>query len=222
MSGQCIGSPVKLLTTPWFLMPIARAGLWARPVTGSFWYNSITTRREKVSEMVRRSFWAWGMESDEPTIGEQRDTAERLSRQYGVPLQVVPVPTVADLNLRQPRITPPSALATFCSSDTHDRAAHSYGRSYRDRIRAFNCHFPNPPDVVAHPRTEPEVERILEWCSTSGYAAIPYGGGSSVVGGVDEAKGLHYSIACARHTKTPASREAKLPERPDPESRNGC
>jgi alkyldihydroxyacetonephosphate synthase len=52
-------------------------------------------------------------------------------------------------------------------------------------VRAFNRQFPNPPDVVAHPRNEREVEAVLEWCSASGYAAIPFGGGSSVVGGVE-------------------------------------
>ena len=52
-------------------------------------------------------------------------------------------------------------------------------------MRAFNRQFPNPPDVVAHPRNEQEVEAVLEWCSGAGYAAIPYGGGSSVVGGVE-------------------------------------
>ena len=134
---------------------------------------------------ARRSFWAWGMESDEPTPEEQRQTAERLSQRYGVSLEAVPAPTVADLSLRPPRITAPSSLASFCSTDTHDRAAHNYGRSFRDRIRAFNGDFPNPPDMVAHPSTEEEVVAVLDWCSSSGYAAIPYGGGSSVVGGVE-------------------------------------
>jgi alkyldihydroxyacetonephosphate synthase len=38
--------------------------------------------------------------------------------------------------------------------------------------------------VVAHPRDEAGVERLLEWCSQERVAAIPYGGGTSVVGGV--------------------------------------
>ena len=134
---------------------------------------------------ARRSFWAWGMVSDEPTPEQQRQTAERLSQRYGVSLEAVPAPTVADLNLRPPRITAPASLADFCSTDTHDRASHNYGRNFRDRIRAFNGDFPNPPDIVAHPSTEQEVEAVLDWCSGSGYAAIPYGGGSSVVGGVE-------------------------------------
>ena len=135
--------------------------------------------------MSRRSFWAWGMESDEPTPEQMREAAARLSQQYGVPLDPVSPPALAGLNLRKPRITPPPAVAPFCSTDTHDRAVHSYGRGFRDRVRAFNGQFPNPPDIVAHPRNEQEVVLVLEWCSGSGHVAIPYGGGSSVVGGVE-------------------------------------
>ncbi len=135
--------------------------------------------------MPRRSFWAWGMESDEPTAAQRLQLAERLSRAYGVPVEVPPIPASADLDLRQPRVTPPPSLAAICVTDTHDRAVHSYGRSFRDRIRAFNRQFPNPPDVVAYPSDEAEVVAVLDWCSGQGYAAIAYGGGSSVVGGVE-------------------------------------
>ena len=133
----------------------------------------------------RRSFWAWGMEADEPTLHQRQEIAASLSQRYGVAVEPVPVPTAAGLALRPPRIKPPASLADICSSETHDRAVHSYGRSFRDRIRAFNLQFPNPPDVVAHPRDEKEVEAVLDWCSSSGYAAIPYGGGSSTVGGIE-------------------------------------
>ena len=135
--------------------------------------------------MARKSFWAWGMESDEPTIEQVGEAAARLSIQYGRPIETVPAPKLANLNLRKPCITPPASVASFCSTGTHDRAVHSYGRGFRDRVRAFNGQFPNPPDVVAYPRNEQEVISALEWCSKSGHTAIPYGGGSSVVGGVE-------------------------------------
>src|SRR5690606_30989588 len=44
--------------------------------------------------------------------------------------------------------------------------------------------FDHPPDLVAHPRTEEELERVLEWCSSEGHIAIPFGGGSSSAEGV--------------------------------------
>ena len=134
---------------------------------------------------TRRSFWAWGLESDEPTNEQRQQAAERLSRRYGVSIEAPPVPAIGQIRLRAPRVQPPAVLAAFCSSETHDRAAHSYGKSYRDVVRAFRCEFPNPPDFVAYPRDEAEVTAVLEWCSEADVVAVPYGGGSSVVGGVE-------------------------------------
>ena len=139
--------------------------------------------------MPRKSFWAWGMEADEPTEAQRRELAASLSAKYGVSIDVPPVPTSADLDLRNPRISAPGSLAAICSTDTHERAVHTYGRNYEDRIRAFNLQFPNPPDVVAFPRNEDDVVTLLDWCSGRGYCAIPYGGGSSVVGGVEPPEG---------------------------------
>ena len=135
--------------------------------------------------MAIKSFWAWGLESEEPTMEQMREMAAKVSQQYGVNLEAVAPPKLSELTLRQPRISPPASIAQFCSTETHDRAVRSYGRGFRDRIRAFNRQFPNPPDVVANPRNEQEVEAVLGWCSEAGHIAIPYGAGSSVVGGVE-------------------------------------
>ncbi len=139
--------------------------------------------------MAKRSFWAWGHESDEPTAEQMKTAADELSKRYSVNLDSVSPPRPSDISLREPRISPPSSLAGICVSDDHDRAVHTYGRSFRDRIRAFNLDFPNPPDVVARPRNEQEVEAVLEWCSSSGHAAIPFGGGSSTVAGFEPPDG---------------------------------
>jgi alkyldihydroxyacetonephosphate synthase len=92
---------------------------------------------------------------------------------------------VEDLELRPSRLEPPASLADICSSDPPERASHSYGKAYRDIVRAFRGRIDNPPDVVARPREEDEVTQLLEWCTDVGAAAIPYGGGTSVVGGVE-------------------------------------
>ena len=134
---------------------------------------------------TRKSFWAWGLESDEPTLEQIREAAAGLSRRFNVTLKPVAPPKIQELNLRPPRITPPTNIAAFCNSDDHQRAVHTYGRNYGDRVRAFNRHFPNPPDIVAYPRNEDDIEAVLEWCSSNGYAAIPYGGGSSTAGGFE-------------------------------------
>ena len=135
--------------------------------------------------MTRRSFWAWGLESDEPSLADRQKEAARLSREHRVHLKARPAPVADDLNLRKPRIKPPGTIARFCSTDAHDRAFHSYGSGFRARVRAFNGDFPNPTDVVAYPRNEAEIEATLEWCDSNGYVVVPFGGGSTVVGGVE-------------------------------------
>ena len=139
--------------------------------------------------MARRSFWAWGMEADEPTPEQQAAAARRASERYGRTIEPVPPPALAEIQLRAPRIKPPAALAGFCKADAYDRAAHSYGRSFIDMVRAFGRQFPNPPDFVAYPRTEAEVVAVLDWCAGANVAAVPFGGGSSVVGGVEPPSG---------------------------------
>jgi alkyldihydroxyacetonephosphate synthase len=54
-------------------------------------------------------------------------------------------------------------------------------------VRAFRGRFDHPPDVVAYPRDEAEVRDVLDWATSSDAAVIPFGGGTSVVGGVEAA-----------------------------------
>ena len=52
-------------------------------------------------------------------------------------------------------------------------------------VRAFRGQIAHPPDLVARPGDEGELEAVLDFCAERGAAAIPYGGGTSVVGGVE-------------------------------------
>ncbi|MGD9751144.1 MAG: FAD-binding oxidoreductase [Acidimicrobiia bacterium] len=137
----------------------------------------------------RISFWAWSLESEEPTDAQRAALARQLSEQYGVAITPKPVPNLADAQLRPPRITPPDSIAACCSTDTYERARFAYGAHFTDRTRAFNLDFPNPPDVVAHPGTDAELEAVLDWCHSNGHVAVPYGGGSSVVWGANPPDG---------------------------------
>jgi len=134
----------------------------------------------------RRKFYGWGYEDQGPNADQQKRLAERMATRFGLAgLELAPPPKEAELHLRAPRIKPPDSLASICSSSTYDRAGHTYGRGFRDIVRAFRRHYPNPWDVVAFPRDEQDVIRILEWCDGAKVAVSPYGGGSSVVGGVE-------------------------------------
>jgi alkyldihydroxyacetonephosphate synthase len=134
----------------------------------------------------RRKFWGWGYEGEGPDDAQAVGIARVLGERFGIrELDVAPAPRIEDLSLRAPRLDPPANLAEFCSTSPFDRASHTHGKSYRDIVRGARREFTHPPDFVAFPRSEDEVVAMLDWCSGAGAAAIPYGGGSSVVGGIE-------------------------------------
>ena len=136
----------------------------------------------------RLKHWGWGYEDEQPSATELREAAKVLTERLGFgspePRAAVPLEQLA---LPPPRLRPPPSLDPICRTDTYDRALHAYGRSYGDIVRAFSGRYDHPPDVVAHPRDEREVEAVLEWAIAAGAAVIPFGGGTSVVGGVEAA-----------------------------------
>ena len=141
----------------------------------------------------RRKFWGWGFEDQQPPPGQVREAGAAIRAHLGFEAAEVESPVaIEDVELQAPRLQPPGSLAEICVSDTYARASHAYGKAYRDIVRAFRGRFDHPPDVVARPRDEREVEAVLAWCADVGAAAIPYGGGTSVVGGVEAAVGEGY------------------------------
>jgi len=134
----------------------------------------------------RRKLWGWGYESRQAPPDEVEQIARGAREQLGFePAEVEHPPRLEDIELPSPRLEPPAALAPICTSEPYERVTHAYGKAYRDLVRALRGRFDNPPDVVAYPRDEAELEQVLDWCSSAGAAAIPYGGGTSVVGGVE-------------------------------------
>lgn len=143
----------------------------------------------------RRSHWAWGYEDEVASGAQLRELAELVTAVTGIapagePEEPVPLDLV---RLPEPRVPVPAALAGICSQQPHDRAVHAHGMAYRDLIRAFRGEFPHVPDVVARPGSEQEVSGLLGWCEAAGLALIPFGGGTSVVGGVEPRVGPGYA-----------------------------
>jgi alkyldihydroxyacetonephosphate synthase len=90
-----------------------------------------------------------------------------------------------EVELRKPRLKRPGGFGDLFSDDHYGRTAHALGKAYRDVVRGFYGRFENPPDLVALPRDESEIEAVLSWAEAEGAAVIPFGGGTSVVGGVE-------------------------------------
>jgi alkyldihydroxyacetonephosphate synthase len=144
----------------------------------------------------RRKHWGWGFEDEQPSPEQVRAAASGLATHLGFPPIEVEDPVGLDaLKLADPRIVPPAELAEICAADVHARASHALGKSYSDIVLGFRGHFEYPPDFVASPRDERDVERLLEWCAAERVAAIPYGGGTSVVGGVQPVVDSSYNGA---------------------------
>jgi alkyldihydroxyacetonephosphate synthase len=133
----------------------------------------------------RYKHWGWGYEDQQPAPEQLRQTAALAAEHLGIEVEEIEAPVaLQDVKLARPRVRAPDALAEICADDAHARASHALGKSYSDVVNGFRGRFENPPDFVATPRDEHDVERVLEWCTAQRVAAIPFGGGTSVVGGV--------------------------------------
>src|SRR5437660_10673700 len=154
------------------------------PVTGAS-AKSRAVGSDLVGER-RRSWWGWGWEDQALDTAQLRALAKAVAAALGRDdIEPAPAPVLEQLELPAARVHAPASLAPICTDARYDRAAHTYGKSFRDVVRAFHGDLEHPPDVVARPRHEQDVVDILDWCGSAGLAAIPYGGGSSVVGGVE-------------------------------------
>ena len=140
----------------------------------------------------KRSWWGWGWQDAAVGPAERAELVARLPPHWVA--DPLPVPDVAELRMPPPRIQPPASLAALCTTDPEARAGHTYGKAYRDVIRALRGEFSAAPDLVAFPATDSQITDLLDWASTANVAVIPYGGGSSVVGGVEYRGDAHRAV----------------------------
>jgi alkyldihydroxyacetonephosphate synthase len=109
--------------------------------------------------------------------------------------------TTADLEPEQVRLRP-SALSTadreglaaivgteYCGVDDRARLLRAGGKSTLDLLRRKDSGVQDVPDAVLLPGSEDEIAAILRFCADHSIAIVPFGGGTSVVGGVDPIRG---------------------------------
>jgi alkyldihydroxyacetonephosphate synthase len=143
-----------------------------------------------------RKFWGWGVEEADLTAADKVALARRMEQRFHLSgLEPTAPPRLEELTLRPPRVKPPKALARLCTDDPYERAGHTYGKAFQDLVRAYARDFSPAPDWVALPESEADVSALLDWCGSQRIAAIPYGGGSSVVRGVEADVGERYAGA---------------------------
>ena len=156
---------------------------------------------DPLTRPVRRSvWWGWG----DPAEARPLPAAgwERLRRELGVAAGAPRRP----VDLAAVRL-PPGSLdgavrarleqvvgAAHVTSERLDRVEHARGKSYPDlhRLRAGDAS--SAPDAVVLPADAEQVAQVLAVCADAGVAVVPFGGGTSVVGGVTPDRGAHHAV----------------------------
>lgn len=148
-----------------------------------------------MTEERKRSHWGWGWADKFPATSARKTLGSQVKAMLGFDPQEPTEPVELDaIELKPSRVVPPDTITA--STDHETRVRHTYGRAYRDVARGFYGDFSVAPDLVAEPTSEAEVEALLDWATDARVAVIPYGGGTSVVSGIEPVVGGDYAGTC--------------------------
>ena len=143
---------------------------------------------------ARLKHFGWGREGEGLTAEEEAFVMARARARFGTTLKpTASAPPLDEIKLAAPCVTAPASLP-FCTSEHYDRVAHTYGKGYPELCRGLARDYTGAPDVVAYPGTEAELIAVLDFGGRSAADATmtPFGGGSSVCGGVEPKRDGHH------------------------------
>ncbi|HEY7774938.1 MAG TPA: FAD-binding oxidoreductase [Kineobactrum sp.] len=155
--------------------------------------HSVTDLPDTLGHRRELLFWGWGY-ADERLLPDEEKRLQELVVAVSGGAGAVTAPVLEDFALPAPRGKPPAALAGLFSASVYDRLTHAYGKSFADGVRMLQRSVARPPDWVVFPKNEDQLAAVLEWADISGAALIPFGGGSSVCGGVESAVEGDYDL----------------------------
>jgi alkyldihydroxyacetonephosphate synthase len=137
------------------------------------------------------SWTSWGAE--QPPL--PRSARALLKASLGPLSQQRPV-AIANARVTASQLSQPvrdelvAALGVDAVQDDDDsRARHAGGQAYADLIRRRSGDASDAPDAVLFPATAAHVDDVLRICSAARVAVVPWGGGTSVVGGLAADRG---------------------------------
>lgn len=163
----------------------------ASPVTGSAVTGPVGGASDTAPEM---SWFAWG----DPDQAAELDPATRdlISQVLRTRTEDMPPVAEEDVSLPDPRLAERlrDALsevvgAEHVRTDAPTRLRHSGGKSTPDLLARRSGRADLAPDAVLFPADHDQVERLLALCSAERVAVVPFGGGTSVVGGLTPVSG---------------------------------
>ncbi|MEJ2430705.1 MAG: FAD-binding oxidoreductase [Deltaproteobacteria bacterium] len=148
-----------------------------------------------VDNREKLKWWGWGREGESYPVPDSRGFWSFLEQNLGPLAQSPRVSSLADISLPPSRLTPKDLEQlkelfgdNWVAADKADRIKHSLGKSYVDLLRIRRGMVANPPDVVVFPQRQEQIQDLLALASHRTWAVIPFGGGTSVVGGVEVAE----------------------------------
>ncbi len=149
---------------------------------------------------IRWNGWGWTAHKD--ALAARDEVWTWLAHELGMPsLLATPARPLDEATLAPPRLTDEERAhlvailgADRVHDDTYERAFHARGRSYHDLLRLRAGDLSVAPDAVLYPRGADEILAVLAFANDSGLAVVPFGGGTSVVGGVSAASGPFKAI----------------------------
>jgi alkyldihydroxyacetonephosphate synthase len=144
----------------------------------------------------------WGLAGYKNPLAGREDVWTWLANELGMPsLLATPARPLEDIAIAPSRLgaAERTAFAAIIGAervrdDRYERAFHALGRSYHDLLRLRAGDLSTAPDAVLYPRGTDEVLSLLAFAGENGIAVVPYGGGTSVVGGVTARPGPFQAV----------------------------
>lgn len=142
---------------------------------------------------------AWGVSAGHQPLSDR--VRGLLTQVFGVSGDPVARRDEGDVPLRESALTPARRAGLVAvvgpehvSDDHRDRLRHAGGKSTPDLLRRRADGPQDAPDAVVFPADHDEVLAVLAYCAANSVAVVPFGGGTSVVGGVQPVRGRFDSV----------------------------
>ena len=133
-----------------------------------------------------RKYWGWGSTNVALPEGHLKNILQLISMGLGIEvLETLHPPLPESIKIDPPAFEVSLDLSDFCTTDHFQRLFHTYGQSYRDVWRSIHGIFEKCPDYVAFPTNEDHIRLLFEFADLHNVGLIIFGGGTSVVGGVE-------------------------------------
>ncbi len=144
-------------------------------------------------------WWGWGDPAHPPALPAH--ALDFLRQSVGIAARPRPPVALGQVRLAASALSEPTAAALReivgsegMRDDHAERVLHAAGKGYPDLVRLRAGAPEGAPDAVVRPGDREQLRAVLERCAQDSVAVVPWGGGTSVVGGVAPLRGEHSAV----------------------------